>query len=254
MRRPRGGVQEVLVVRRQALELGTGPEGRRSLGAALTLLRPARAGRRARRYAVVVLAVGLVLVPALARSQPRPVPGECSPAGPVQRCLFRSAVPSVGLVSVCEETRCRVGFYYGSVDAPEWLPRPEGWTTFPPPEVTWHSSTFAEVRFGCGPSCSVSYFFDGRRRRLSPPRRDVRALDQRRMLVASPEGRALVVRQVYSGREVARIERDFAPGLEAAAAVREARFHPDGRLSFVWLRGAARDPVAERVSVPSMPR
>jgi len=110
------------------------------------------------------------------------------------------------------------------------------------------------VRFGCGRACAVSYFFEGRRRRLSPPRRDVLALDERRLLVALPEGRALVVRQAYSGREVARIERNWAPGLAVAEAVRAARFHPDGRLSFTWLRGPAREPVTERLSVPSMPR
>jgi hypothetical protein len=59
---------------------------------------------------------------------------------------------------------------------------------------------------------------------------------------------------VYSGREVARMERDWAPGAGVVEAVRAARFDPDGRLSFTWLRGTGREPIAERVSVPSMPR
>jgi hypothetical protein len=197
----------------------------------------------------------LLLLSAGARAQSRVAPGDCAPAGAASRCLFRSSLPSVGLISECEGGgRCRVGFYYGPVDRPEWLPLPEGWTAFPQPEVTWRSATFAEVRFGCGPACSVSYFFEGRRRRLSPPRRDVLAFDDRRLLMASAEGGALVVRQAFSGREVARIERDWAPGIGVIDAVRAARFDPDGRLSFTWLRGAAREPVAERVSIPSMPR
>lgn len=196
----------------------------------------------------------LLILPAGARGDASAVPGECAPAAAVTRCLFRSSLPSVGLVSDCEGARCRVGYYYGSVDAVEWLPLPGGWTAFPPPEVSWPSSTFAAVRFRCGPACSVSYFFDGRRRRLSPPRPDVLALDQRRLLIASAEDRALVVRHAYAGREVARIERDWAPGLAVAEAVRAAAFHPDGRLSFTWLRGPGREPVAERLSVPSIPR
>ena len=207
----------------------------------------------AHRIAAALALLALLVLPPAAPAQPRVVPGDCAVAGAVTRCLFRSSLPSVGLISECEAGRCRVGFYYGPVDQPQWLPLPEGWTAFPPPAVTWHSATFAEVRFDCGPACSVSYFFEGRRRRLSPPRRDALALDDRRLLVASAEGRALVVRQLYSEREVARIERDWAPG-GVAEAVRAARFDPDGRLSFTWLRGAGREPVAERVSVPSMPR
>lgn len=199
-------------------------------------------------------AVLLLVAPAGARADAPAVPGECAPAAAVTRCLYRSSLPSVGFVSDCERTRCRVGYYYGSVDDAEWLPLPEGWTAFPPPEVSWPSSTFAEVRFPCGPACSVSYFFDGRRRRLSAPRRDVLAFDQRRLLIASAEDRALVIRQAYAGREVARIERDWAPGLAVAEAVRSVAFHPDGRLSFTWLRGPGREPVAERLTVPSIPR
>jgi hypothetical protein len=203
--------------------------------------------------AALVAGGGLIL-PAGGGAELPVIPGECAPAGPGTRCLYRSSLPSTGLVSECEGGRCRVGYYYGRADAPAWLPLPTGWTAFPPPAVSWPSSTFAQVRFGCGPSCSISYFFEARRRRLSPPRPDVMALDERRLLIASPEGRALVVRQVYSGREVARVERDWAPGLSPGEALRAVRFHPDGRLSFTWLRGADREPVEERVSVPTMPR
>jgi hypothetical protein len=205
------------------------------------------------RIAAALGALTLLPLPVGASVPSRGFPGDCAAAGAVVRCLFRSSLPSVGLLSECEAGRCRVGFYYGSPDRPEWLPLPEGWTSLPPPGITWPTATLAEIRFDCGPACSVSYFFEGRRRRLSPPRRDALALDHRRLLVALAEGPALVVRQVYSGREVARIERDWAPG-GTVSAVRAARFDPDGRLSFTWLRGTGRQPVAERVSVPSMPR
>jgi phosphoserine phosphatase len=74
-----------------------------------------------------------------------------------------------------------------------------------------------------------------------------------RLLVAQAEGRSLVARQIFAGREVARIERDWAPGpLESALTT--VHFDPDGRLTFSWLKGAERTPVTERVSIPSMPR
>jgi hypothetical protein len=198
--------------------------------------------------------VWLVALPSGAAGQPRITPGECATVATVTRCLFRSSLPSAGLISECEASRCRVGSYAGALETVRWLPLPGGWTTFPPPEVVWVSSTFAEVRFRCGPSCSLSYFFDARRRRVSPSRSDVLALDGRRLLVAMGEAEALVVRQIFSGREVARIEREWAPGLRVVEAVRSARFDPDGRLSFTWLKGAPSTPVAERLSIPSLPR
>ena len=67
------------------------------------------------------------------------------------------------------------------------------------------------------------------------------------------EERALVVRQIFSGRPVARIERHWAPDLWMGAAITSLHFDPDGRLSFTWLRGSERVPVTERVSVPSVP-
>ena len=207
------------------------------------------------RLAGALAAIGLLSgwgSPGFAR--PLPVPGECSAGPGMRRCLYRSAVPSVGLLSECDGSRCRVGFYYGRIDTPEWLTPPEGWTAFPPPEVRWPSATLAEVRFGCGASCSVSYFFEARRQRLSPPRRDVVALDERRLLVAQGEGRSLVARQVYSGREVARIERSWAPGLTAVEAIQDARFEPDGRLSITWMQAGDRPPMTERITVPSIPR
>ena len=75
----------------------------------------------------------------------------------------------------------------------------------------------------------------------------------RRLLVAQAEARSLVARQIFSGREVARIERDWAPGpLESALTA--LHFDPDGRLTFTWLKGSGRTPVTERISIPSMPR
>ncbi len=119
--------------------------------------------------------------------------------------------------------------------------------------MTWHEATFAEIRFDCGPPCRISYFFEAKRRRLSPPRPQVLDVDARRLLVAQADGRTLVVRQIFPGREVTRIDRDWGtPLLEAALAA--IHFDPDGRLSFTWLKGADRTPVSERISVPSIPR
>jgi hypothetical protein len=187
---------------------------------------------------------------------PDPVPGDC--AGPggegPSRCLYRSAFPSTGLVADCRSDReCRVGYYYGDIETPTWFSPPPDLTPLPRPEVRWRAATFAEVRFACGPACSVSYFFEAKRRRLSPPRRDVLDVDLRRLLYAQPEGGSLVVRQVFSGREVARITRDWAvPVLRDALT--DLHFDPDGRLTFTWLRRPDRAPVTERVSVPSVPR
>jgi hypothetical protein len=134
-----------------------------------------------------------------------------------------------------------------------WLAPPPDLPTLPKPEVIWHAATFAEVRFGCGPGCHVSYFFEAKRRRLSPPRRRVLDVDLRRLLLAQVDGRTLAVRQIFSGREVARIERDWVPG-SLESAITALHFDPDGRLTFTWLKGAERTPVTERVSIPSMPR
>jgi hypothetical protein len=62
-----------------------------------------------------------------------------------------------------------------------------------------------------------------------------------------------VLSQIFSGREVGRIERDWASGDWLGDVITALRFDPDGRLSFTWLRGAERAPVSERVSVPSVP-
>src|SRR5688572_7997063 len=126
------------------------------------------------------------------------VGAECAPQGPTgSHCLYRSLLPSTGIAASCRDDRdCRVGYYYGDPDKAIWIEPPAGMATFPKPEVTWPSLTFAQIRFDCGPTCSVSYFFEARRRRLSGPRRSVLAVDVRRWLLAAAEERALVVRQV----------------------------------------------------------
>ena len=180
--------------------------------------------------------------------------GECTGAGGAgpTRCLYRSLLPSTGIVADCEsDTRCRVGAYYGSPDAPTWFAPPPGLDALPRPRVRWHGATFAEARFECGPECSVSYFFEARRRRISPPRASVLGIDARRWLLAAAEGPTVVVRQIFAGRPVARIERAWAPGLSAREAVTTARFDPDGRLTFTWLAGPDRRAVTERVTIPS---
>jgi hypothetical protein len=125
--------------------------------------------------------------------------------------------------------------------------------TLPRPEVIWHEAAFAEVRFDTS-SGPVSYFFEAKRRQLSRPQPDVLAADTHRHLMAQADARALVVRQIFSGREVLRIERDWAPGSSVRDAISAIHFDPDTRLTITWLRGAARTPVTERISVPGIPR
>lgn len=183
-------------------------------------------------------------------------PVECVPeAGGGSRCLYRSFLPSTGIVALCRADRdCRVGYYYGSPTDPVWLMPPGRMTTLPKPEVTWPTTTLAQLRFDCGRPCTVSYFFEVKRRRMSAPRWLVLDVDPRRLLLAAAEERALVVRQIFSGREVKRIERDWAPGAWLGDAVTTLHFDPDGRLSLTWLRGPGRAPVSERLSIPSFAR
>jgi hypothetical protein len=135
-----------------------------------------------------------------------------------------------------------------------WITPPPPLATLSRPEVTWLTATLVQLRFDGGAPDSMSYFFEARRRRLSEPRRSVLAADPRRLLLAEVEDRALVVRQVFSGREVMRIERDWAPGPWLGDAITGLHFDDDGRLSIAWLRGTRREAVAERVSVPSFAR
>jgi hypothetical protein len=188
-----------------------------------------------------------------AAAAPRTTPGECTRDG--LYCLYRSIVPSAGLVADCRSASdCRVGYYYGAPEHATWFTPPAGTPAFPKPTVTWHTATLAEARFPCGPGCATSYFFEARRRRVSPPRRDVMEVDPTRQLLAAAVARALVVSQIFAGREVARIERPWAPASRLVDVVTGVRFDPDGRLAFTWLRGEERVPVTERVVVPSIPR
>jgi len=189
---------------------------------------------------------------AAAPPAPAAARGECTPDG--RRCLYRSMLPSAGLIADCgSDDDCRVGYYYGAPGGATWFPPPPGRSALPRPAVIWRTATLAEARFDCGPACTLSYFFEARRRRVSPARRSVLEVDPTRLLIAAAEDPALVIRQVFSGRVVARIERDWAPGgvIEAVTAL---RFDADGRLALAWLRGPERAPVSERVSVPSVPR
>jgi hypothetical protein len=206
------------------------------------------------------LALGLLLGAAVgtmgASTPSAPSRGDCA----IQRdasslCVYRSLVPSAGIVSSCrDEQSCRVGYYYGSPAGAVWFRPPPAMTTLPKPEVSWLTATFAEVRLGCGHGCSFSYFFEARRHRVSDAHPSVLAVEPRRFLIASAEDRALVIRQVFSGRQVMRLERDWAPGEWLGDVLPDLHFDPDGRLSFTWLRGSERTPVSERVSVPSIPR
>jgi hypothetical protein len=195
----------------------------------------------------ICLAAGSVSPPAS--------PGECAvERGGVTLCLYRSLLPSSGIVASCREgDGCRVGHYHGNPTDAVWFTLPPGMATLPRPEVFWLTSTLAQVSFGCGHPCSWSYFFEATRGRVSEPWQSVLAADPRRLLIALPEERALVARQMFSGREVARIERDWAPDSWLGDVIMDPRFGPDGRLSFTWLRGKTRTPVSERVSIPSVP-
>jgi hypothetical protein len=134
-----------------------------------------------------------------------------------------------------------------------WFEPPPGLTTLPRPEVIWHEAAFAEVRFDTGAG-AVSYFFEAKRRQLSRPLVDVLAADTRRHVMAQAAGRALVVRQIFSGREVLRIERDWAPGTSVRDAITAIHFDPDTRMTISYVRGVAREAVTERISVPGVPR
>ena len=183
--------------------------------------------------------------------------GECSGPGGQgpSRCLYRSLMPSTGIVADCTSDRdCRVGYYYGRPADATWFTAPAAMSTMSKPAVLWHTATFAEARIGCGRSCTWSYFFEAKRRSLSAPRRDVLDVDYRRLLMAQADGRTLVIRHIFSAHEVIRIDRDWAPGLSVAQAITEIRFDPDGRLSFTWLKGPGLLPQSERVSVPSFAR
>ena len=204
------------------------------------------------------LLVGTLLLISSTPAVPAPpTPPECSgPAGAgPSRCLYRSLLPSSGIVADCRTDRdCRVGYYYGSPEQPHWFTPPDGLSVLPKPEVIWHTATFAETRVPCGRACTWSYFFEAKRRLLSAPRRDVLDVDYRRLLMAQVDGRALAIRQIFSARDIVRIEREWAPGLTAGSAITAIHFDPDGRLSFTWLKGAERASVSERVTVPTYVR
>jgi hypothetical protein len=208
------------------------------------------------RALVLALLVGAAAGTIGASPVPAPSRGDCaSERDGRSRCVYRSFAPSTGIVTSCRsEHDCRVGSYYGNPTDAVWFGPPPGFTTLSRPEVTWLTATLAQVRVSCGRSCSFSYFFEAQRRRLSAPRPSVLAADPRRFLVAMAEDRALVIRQMFSGREIMRIERDWAPADWLGDVLPDLHFDPDGRLSFTWLRGAERARVNERLSVPSMPR
>ena len=150
------------------------------------------------------------------------------------------------------DTRCRVGDYYGDPDEPGWLAYPRtGDAT--EPRVSWHTATLAEMRFACGPECAMSYFFEARRRRLSPCARPCWTWTSAVPLVAMADGPAVVVPPDLLGPRGGPYH---PPGRGASLrdAVTAIHFDPDGRLTFTWLAGNTRTPVTERVSVPSVPR
>jgi hypothetical protein len=198
---------------------------------------------------------GVLLAVLLVAATPAAALEECDrPPGPgPRRCLYRAALPAAGVVAECRgPSDCRVGAYFGDPEDATWFEPPPGWPRLPVPAVTWHTPTFGEARFAGPGGRAVSYFVDARRRRLSPARPDVLAVAAARQLVAAAEDAALVVRHVFSGRELLRLERAWAPGPLPAAVV-SARFEPDGRLALTWLRGPQRTPVSERVTVPPRP-
>jgi hypothetical protein len=208
------------------------------------------------RALVLALLVGAAVGTIGASPPPRPSCGDCaSEQDGLSRCVYRSFAPSTGIVTSCRgEQDCRVGSYYGNPADAAWFALPPGFTTFPKPDVIWLTATLAQVRVSCGRSCSFSYFLEARRHHVSEPRRSVLAVDTRRQLLALAEERVLVIRQMFSGLEIMRVERNWAPAEWLGDVLPDLHFDPDGRLSFTWLRGPERARVNERVSVPSMPR
>ena len=69
----------------------------------------------------------LLLIPAAPAAPAPPTPAECSGAGGAgpSRCLYRSLLPSSGIVADCRTDRdCRVGYYYGSPEQANWFTPP----------------------------------------------------------------------------------------------------------------------------------
>jgi len=199
-----------------------------------------------------LLLAALLLIPSAPVAAATPTPAECSGGPGPFRCLYRSLLPSSGIIADCHSDRdCRVGYYYGRPEQATWFTPPAGLSTLPKPEVLWHTATFAETRLPCGRACTWSYFFEAKRRLLSAPRRDVLDVDHRRLLMAQIDGRALALRQIFSARDISRIERDWTPGLTVGEAITAIHFDPDGRLSLTWLKGPERAAVSERVTVPT---
>lgn len=207
--------------------------------------------------ALLLLAAATPAVAIALAEAPGPAPSECSSpaAGAPSRCLYRSVLPSAGILADCaHDEDCRVGHYHGGPGDTVWFTPPAGVVTLPKPHVVWRTATLAEVRFDCGRACAFSYFFEARRRRVSAPRWSVLAVDIRRSLFAAATPGGLVVSQIFSGREVSRIERPWAPAAWIGDTISSARFDPDGRLALTWLKGTERVPVTERISIPSVSR
>src|SRR5712692_2647364 len=164
-----------------------------------------------------LLLAALLLIPSAPVAAATPTPAECSGGPGPFRCLYRSLLPSSGIIADCHSDRdCRVGYYYGRPDQATWFTPPADLSTLPKPEVLWHTATFAETRLPCGRACAR--------------------------------------RQIFSARDISRIERDWTPGLTVGEAITAIHFDPDGRLSLTWLKGPERAAVSERVTVPTYVR
>ena len=163
--------------------------------------------------ALILLAAGRPLAEAA------PAPGECSGPGGAGRPTASTAplMPSAGIVADCAERprlprrlllrRTRAGDVAHAACGHDQHAQARRHLA--------QRDLRRGTRFGCGPGCTWSYFFEAKRRLLSAPRRDVLEADYRRLLMAQVEGRALAVRQIFTAREALRIERDWAPGLTA---------------------------------------
>ncbi len=162
----------------------------------------------------------------------RPTPRSARrPAPTGSRCLYRSLLPSTGIVASCRDDRdCRVGYYYGDPAGSHLVRRHPG--------VADAAQARGDLAHRRRSPRSASTAATRARSATSSrrsgagypsPRRLVLAVDPRRLLLAAVEDRALVVRQVFSGREVTRIERDWAPGGVARRRRSPAlHFDPDG--------------------------
>ena len=199
----------------------------------------------------------LLLLAPLPAAAAAPAPAECSGpggAGP-SHCLYRSVLPSAGIVADCVSDRdCRVGYYYGGPERATWYTPPQGMASLPKPRRDLAHGDLRRDALRLRPPCAWSYFFEARRHLLSEPRRDVLDVDYRRLLMAQVDGRALAIRQIFSARDVLRTRAGLGAGALRRRGDHGDPLRPRRAADLHLAQGSGRERVSERVSVPSFAR